>query len=121
MSVDTSGSGECPMRDLQPHRCLLYMDERLACRLTLKIQWILTDAELWSSEFAADNPAVRSFRHKYPEGWMWALATEAHVPPEGEERMDDLWVKRSWWPMEVLLTAMRHPGYKSKFSSIAIL
>lgn len=75
----------------------------------LLVHSTLTDAQLWADP---TEGSVRAFRTKYPEGWMWASVDEyIHGQFRGS----------SWWPMEVLLTALRHPAMRNRYQSVQFL
>lgn len=76
----------------------------------LVVHSTLSDSELWAKPDR--SPTMRAFRRKYPEGWMWA-ATDEYVA--GQFR------GTSWWPMEVLLSALRHPAMRNRYASVEFL
>lgn len=76
----------------------------------LVIHNTLTDDELWATP--SKSPSMRAFRRKYPEGWMWA-ATDEYVAGQFKGT--------SWWPMEVLLSALRHPAMRQRYASVEFL
>lgn len=77
--------------------------------------WLLVHSTLTDTELWADPPmsgTVRAFRRKYPEGWMWASV---------DEFVSGRFANTSWWPMEVLLTALRHPAMRNRYAAVEFL